>query len=199
MRWNCPHCLTMVSVGDDKIGSGWLFSKCYKCSGFSLVRRTEVEVVKVEGSPFDGKVSVSSNATGVQAKVQEIIGQKKVHESALAIAASDKNAPNKSKPEARPVSPIPRIPADGLFNQLKEIEARNKKKSPIQILIGIVVVSTLGSGLYLYFESQSQLQKKYRPTAAARQITAPTSATHDPIVDRVSSQAMAPARDDKKK
>lgn len=51
MRWGCPHCGVNLAISDDKLGSGWSFSRCYKCGGFALVRRAEVNLVKVDRAP----------------------------------------------------------------------------------------------------------------------------------------------------
>lgn len=51
MRWNCPHCGTPLAVQDDKLSSGWSFSKCYKCNQFTLVRRSDSALIKVSQSP----------------------------------------------------------------------------------------------------------------------------------------------------
>ena len=51
MRWSCPHCGINLAVSDDKMGSGWSFSRCYKCGGFALVRRAEINLVKVDRAP----------------------------------------------------------------------------------------------------------------------------------------------------
>ncbi|MCM2321746.1 MAG: hypothetical protein NDJ90_00620 [Oligoflexia bacterium] len=51
MRWNCPHCGISLAVSDDKLGAGWSFSRCYKCGGFALIRRAEVNLVKVDRAP----------------------------------------------------------------------------------------------------------------------------------------------------
>jgi hypothetical protein len=51
MRWNCPHCGTNLAIADEKVGNGWSFSRCYKCAGFSLVRRSDVTLIKVDRAP----------------------------------------------------------------------------------------------------------------------------------------------------
>jgi hypothetical protein len=56
MRWNCPHCGIALAVSDDKLGAGWSFSKCYKCAGFALVRRSDVNLIKIDQAPTDGRV-----------------------------------------------------------------------------------------------------------------------------------------------
>src|SRR4051794_13335401 len=56
MRWNCPHCGTNLAVADDKLGSGWSFSRCYRCSGHALIRRSDVNLIKVNGAPNGERV-----------------------------------------------------------------------------------------------------------------------------------------------
>lgn len=51
MRWNCPHCNVALSVADEQLGQGWCFSKCYQCSGFSLVRASGQGALKIDGKP----------------------------------------------------------------------------------------------------------------------------------------------------
>lgn len=51
MQWNCPHCGTKLSISDDTLGSGWSFSRCYKCAGFALIRKAEINVIKVDKAP----------------------------------------------------------------------------------------------------------------------------------------------------
>ncbi len=50
MRWNCPHCGVALAVADEKLGTGWQFSKCYKCAGIAMVRRSNVNLIKVDRS-----------------------------------------------------------------------------------------------------------------------------------------------------
>ena len=54
MRWNCPHCGVGLNVPDEQLGEGWCFSKCYQCSGFSLVRRSDSGAVRVDGTGQTG-------------------------------------------------------------------------------------------------------------------------------------------------
>ena len=58
MRWSCPHCGVNLAVADDKLGSGWSFSRCYKCGGFALVRRSEVNLIKVDKAPAGENVLI---------------------------------------------------------------------------------------------------------------------------------------------
>lgn len=56
MQWNCPHCGILLAISDDTMGTGWSFSRCYKCGGFALIRRTEVNVIKVDKAPLGERV-----------------------------------------------------------------------------------------------------------------------------------------------
>lgn len=48
MRWNCPHCGVALSVSEERVTRAWSFSRCYNCSGFSLVRRADIQLLKVK-------------------------------------------------------------------------------------------------------------------------------------------------------
>jgi hypothetical protein len=56
MRWNCPHCGVALAVSDEKLGGGWSFSRCFKCGGFALVRRSDINLIKVDRAPTGEKV-----------------------------------------------------------------------------------------------------------------------------------------------
>jgi hypothetical protein len=51
MRWNCPHCGANLAAADEKVGVQWSFSRCYKCGGFALVRRSDAHLIKVDRAP----------------------------------------------------------------------------------------------------------------------------------------------------
>ena len=51
MQWNCPHCGISLAIASESLGTGWSFSRCYKCGAFALVRKTEVNVIKVDKAP----------------------------------------------------------------------------------------------------------------------------------------------------
>jgi len=51
MRWNCPHCSVALAIADDLLGQGWSFSKCFQCSGFALIRKSEINLIKVDQAP----------------------------------------------------------------------------------------------------------------------------------------------------
>lgn len=56
MRWNCPHCQTSLTASDEQLSPNWLFSRCFHCGGNFLVRRPEVNVVKVDRVPEGERV-----------------------------------------------------------------------------------------------------------------------------------------------
>ncbi|MBL7716393.1 MAG: hypothetical protein JNL01_13080 [Bdellovibrionales bacterium] len=56
MRWNCPHCGTALSVADDKLSNTWSFSKCFQCSGYALVRKSDLNLIKVDDAPKGEKL-----------------------------------------------------------------------------------------------------------------------------------------------
>src|SRR5687767_11704308 len=51
MQWSCPHCGIALAITDETLGTGWSFSRCYKCGGFALIRRAEINVIKVDKAP----------------------------------------------------------------------------------------------------------------------------------------------------
>src|SRR4051812_36345995 len=51
MHWCCPHCGISLTVSEETLGTGWSFSRCYKCGGFALIRRAEVNIIKVDKAP----------------------------------------------------------------------------------------------------------------------------------------------------
>ena len=56
MRWNCPHCGTNLAASDDRLSTGWSFSRCYKCAGFALVRLADANLIKVDRAPAGEKI-----------------------------------------------------------------------------------------------------------------------------------------------
>ncbi len=58
MQWNCPHCGIFLIIPAQSLGTGWSFSRCCKCSGFALIRRAEINVIKVDKAPPGEKIIV---------------------------------------------------------------------------------------------------------------------------------------------
>lgn len=55
MNWKCPHCGAQVHADNNQIKPGWSFAKCHQCLGFSLVRKVEMSVIKVDRPPLNEK------------------------------------------------------------------------------------------------------------------------------------------------
>lgn len=55
MNWKCPHCGAQVHADTNQIKPGWSFAKCHQCLGFSLVRKVEMSVIKVDRPPLNEK------------------------------------------------------------------------------------------------------------------------------------------------
>ena len=56
MQWSCPHCRTQLTTSEDHLGSGWSFSRCAHCNGYSLIRKTEINVIRVDKAPPGEKI-----------------------------------------------------------------------------------------------------------------------------------------------
>ena len=61
MRWNCPHCGTALAVSDDKLTASWSFSKCFQCNGYALVRRSDLNMIRIDQVP-QGQAIIQSQA-----------------------------------------------------------------------------------------------------------------------------------------
>ncbi len=61
MRWNCPHCGTALAVSDDKLTTSWSFSKCFQCGGYALVRRSDLNMIRIDQVP-QGQAVIQSQA-----------------------------------------------------------------------------------------------------------------------------------------
>jgi hypothetical protein len=62
MRWNCPHCGVNLGIADDKMTTSWSFSRCYQCGGYALVRKSEVNIIKVDRVPPGEKIILPDSA-----------------------------------------------------------------------------------------------------------------------------------------
>lgn len=51
MRWNCPHCKTAIVVSASELRTQWTFTECFQCSGISLVRRNDINIIRVDRKP----------------------------------------------------------------------------------------------------------------------------------------------------
>jgi predicted Zn finger-like uncharacterized protein len=103
MRWNCPHCGTHLAVGDEKLGAGWSFSRCYRCGGFALVRRSDVNLIKVDKAPAGEQVLVPDAEP--EAKSEKPVIRPAARRNAPATAASTKSAAPVAASAKAPAAP----------------------------------------------------------------------------------------------
>src|SRR3954447_22657544 len=83
MQWCCPHCGIHLTVSDGTLGTGWSFSRCYKCGGFALIRKAEINVIKVDKAPPGEKVILPEAAEAPQAGLlSENANQKYINHTA---------------------------------------------------------------------------------------------------------------------
>jgi hypothetical protein len=197
MRWNCPHCSVALSIPDEKIGNAWSFSRCYQCSGFSLVRRGEdksEQAIRVNKEPALGRFinAQDPDRPVVKPAPRRGTGNTKT----VTLTPSQGLARPHLSVEARLPDPLPDTPVR---------ESRVAVIVPAAIAIaGVLAVS---SGIYLYAQGRALWQKTRIGAAPAAQLrvaaadvprpepqnlaVAPGPA---PIVDRVNQRAMAPTR-----
>lgn len=218
MRWNCPHCGTNLAVSDEKMSAGWSFSRCYKCAGFALVRRSDVNLIKVDRAPAGETVllpEARENPTDMLSQsatdhLARYVGAKAERAKIEAIQASAATALRAdAKPTIRPAATNRRavtasaVPAAtphlsaGLGFGLPEPLPENPTHTIGQRLIPAAIAMTgafaIASGIYLYLQGQALWEKANSPTEKhAKAANEPIPAS--PMIDEVRSQAMAPER-----
>src|SRR5689334_19794241 len=110
MQWSCPHCGVALAVPHDTLGTGWSFSQCYRCGGYALVRKTEINIIKVDKAPPGEKVILpeASEDPSNRLMSQEAT-QKFVKHTASGKTRSDKvSAPAQAQ---RSTPTVPSVPA----------------------------------------------------------------------------------------
>jgi hypothetical protein len=170
MQWNCPHCGVTLAVPYDTLGTGWSFSRCYKCGGFALIRRAEVNIIKVDKAPPGEKIILPEAGTDLTAGL--------LTEEAAQKLAKHTNKIKSDKPTVRPArSATPPPPPStllqnsnaldrmvlekDLFHKTESAPENQGKPRRTNIPIGIAVaaITAVLSGGYLFVESQSVYEK----------------------------------------
>lgn len=176
MRWSCPHCGVMLAVAEHVLGTGWSFSRCFKCGGFALVRRAEINVIKVDKAPPGERVILpeasADSSTGLPSeKVVKTVEKY--------------SAPKIQKPTQSTSSPL--LSNQNSLTQLQSIdissailpeplpEIRGERKSSKAIPAGIFTTAllVLVSGAYFYLQGQ-KLWRKLKENSAKPEIFAQT-------------------------
>lgn len=215
MRWTCPHCGVTLALGDDKMSAGWSFSRCFKCAGFALVRKAEVNIIKVDKAPPGERVLLPEATEEPMLGAVALQNQRELEARAAARPSAQSMTymdpppapPAAAMMAAKPPSRLPMTSLDaaalGLPEPLPEVPQRTSWISRLlPFSIGVAALGTLGSGAYLVVQGQA-LYSKAQPQApvlaqpaqtaanvAPSQSAAPAAAT----VDQVVHQAMAPER-----
>ncbi|MEK6704574.1 MAG: hypothetical protein AABZ06_02190 [Bdellovibrionota bacterium] len=187
MQWNCPHCGMSLAVHDDKISSGWSFSKCYKCGGFSLVKRSEANVIKVDKAPRGENVLLpeSSETPLMRREALENLA------TFLRPAATNKMITPPPPPPMGALrsmpGPLPLVESSGSIGPVY--------RRFLPAAIGLASVATIASGAYMYLQGPTLSEKASYNTATAltEPQTRPRNNNQD-IRDEVHHNSMAPVR-----
>lgn len=189
MQWNCPHCGISLVISSESLGTGWSFSRCYKCGGFALIRKTEINVIKVDKAPPGEKV-ILPEASGAPTSglISKNATQKLVENLQKPSKASQPT------PTVSPVSPL------GFPQPLPDLPAETKSRQKLSLGIIASGFIAVASGVFLYIQSQSLWQRmqpaaetpvKTSVIASSAQITPEIKSE---IVDHVQQSAMAPVK-----
>jgi hypothetical protein len=165
MQWSCPHCGVHLAISDETLGTGWSFSRCYKCGGFALVRKTEINVIKVDKAPPGEKVllpEASGDPTNglmsekaTQKYVKHTLSQPKVEKQ---IPKATLPTPPQFVPGMAKVNGID-ITATSFPEPLPEIISSTVKSKAIPAGITLAALLAIGSGVYLYIQGQALWHK----------------------------------------
>lgn len=164
MQWNCPHCGTGLAVANDALKTGWSFSRCYKCGGFALVRKTEINIIKVDKAPPGERIILPEASADPTAGLM----------SSQATARYTKHKLGKNTPPPPPLSHVHGTQTIELSkpfpDPLPEIAPQKNKALPFGIAFAALMA--VGSGSYLYFQGQALWEKTHSaPMTEARHIT----------------------------
>ncbi len=171
MRWNCPHCGIALAVTDEKLSSSWTFSRCYKCGGFALVRKTDVNLVKVDHAPIGEKVilpegsetpTLSSTAMKNLAGFVSNGGQPK---PTILPARRRPITPNKATtPPPFQGRAIPMLPPP--LPRVDDEKGIAQKILPLAMALMSVVA--MSSGFYLFKQGQNLYRRSVEPPTTAK-------------------------------
>jgi hypothetical protein len=174
MRWNCPHCGVALAIANEKLGAGWAFSRCYHCGGFALIRRTDVNIIKIDQAPPGEAIllpEASENPLLSEEATQHLF-------SARPVVKPGKRSVDRISIQDEPSSPPPFLRTSllsrDLPSPLPETTDKVEKKRWLKFGIGFSALLATGSGVYLYIQGQ-ELWKKAWPTAQAQAKEASTS------------------------
>ncbi|MCC7441352.1 MAG: SH3 domain-containing protein [Bdellovibrionales bacterium] len=178
MRWNCPHCSIELYLDDARVGNGWSFARCYSCAGFSLVRKSNVNTIRIDQAPTpetilqpqpsvprvevpaQGPVANALTRLGVAQKnlgeaqtsrPQVIPGRRTQPPGQTTAAAAAPAAKNIFGTRTLP-QPLPLNPRT---SSTPKAAAARRSRGLIPVVLGIMAVLVTGSGAFLYVQGQN--------------------------------------------
>jgi len=220
MRWSCPHCGVNLAVSDEKLGSGWSFSRCYKCGGFALVRKSEVNLIKVDKAPVGENVLLpEANEVPVLSRdaaknLANIINNPKP--TVLPNTQTHASSESDSKAVPKFLTENTEAPTFATKGPNHVVSAKPQYRF-LPMAIGLTGMITIASGVYLYLQGEAIWNQIRAPQqkvvtrtpveVPTQQETAPTSvepatpgiitANMAPLLtDQLRQSAMAPTRSD---
>jgi hypothetical protein len=136
-----------LAIGDEKLGSGWSFSRCYKCGGFALIRKAEVNLIKVDRAPAGENVLLPEGSEQPLAMLSEGAMQN--------LSRIRKNSAEKTRMAENAIAPPP-LPQS--LPELRE-DTHTSQRKILGAAISLAAVATVGSGIYLYIQGQTLWEK----------------------------------------
>ena len=196
MRWNCPHCSVALSVADDSLNSGWSYAKCFNCSGFAMVRRTDVNLIKMPQAPSSSSPQVRPAAA------RRTIPNAPTFPMASSDRAMPRPVAAKPMAEPRPLVSRPAVTPPAFIHKIPEVKGTSIKtegrsgylEKILPVGLGLAGVLAITSGVYLYIQGQ-QIWEKAQAVPVKPQVE--TRFAGNPIndfSDQVHQKAMAPTR-----
>lgn len=178
-------------MSEEKVGTGWFFTRCHRCNGHSLVRRAEVNLIKVDRTPPGEHILMTEPAS----KHTPLLGDEATQKLAEYIR-SGRN-PNvvhlgpqtdgKAAPQAAPIpAPMPELePAQ----QKTRIWRKFSFKKLVPYMMGAAGLIAIASGVYLFIgirtltrtPTKAHSESAQLDRESVREIAHPTSdstATH---------------------
>ncbi len=180
MRWSCPHCKVSQSIPDERVEGGWSFARCYKCNGYSLVRKSDVKTFKVAQPPEQATV-LNSHPSEVPLMSREATNHLQLTLKNAAIRSENFQELAKSLQNQE-------------VNQTNEGPKKAISERMLPYAIGLAGALALFSGAYLFMEGQSLWNKAHHASREADPIPVEPSIAA-PIKDELKEAAMAPVRE----
>lgn len=196
MRWNCPHCGVNLAVADEKMGPGWSFSRCYKCGGYALIRRAEVNLVKVDRAPAGEHVVLpeANEEPLAMLGTQAMKNLERLRTDAKTSASTRASAPSGAIAATAPAAASTAMPTAAAALPSPLVEKPPSRAIHRRILLpaatATAAILSVGSGAFLFIEGQTLWKSIWHgpsPLASAERVGR--------ITDQVSHNAMAPVRD----